>query len=85
MLRQNQRQVTRSLPYSSPLPFSCHPTEPSKIPTQIAPIEIKTDSPDILTETPRLKIAQLNCFNRQAVVENLLADNTYDVLVLQEP
>lgn len=32
-----------------------------------------------------LRIAQLNCFNRCSIIENLLAEDTFDVLILQEP
>lgn len=46
---------------------------------------INTDKIDSPLDETNLNIAQLNCFNRQAVLESLLADNTLDILILQEP
>lgn len=77
-------QDTRSLPSSSSIPFSFHSTDQSTRPTYTAPENINTDN-DFVFEKNSLKIAQLNCFNRQAVLEDLLANELFDILILQEP
>lgn len=88
MLRHNHQRHTQGLTSFSTshhLPFSNHVTDPSKEPTQKAPLDQSTDEDLIFLEKTSLKIAQLNCFNRQAVVENILAEEMFDVLILQEP
>lgn len=88
MLRHNHQQHTQvftSFATSHHLPFSNHVTDSAKEPTQKAPLDINTDDNLIFLEKTSLNIAQLNCSNRQAVVENILAEDTFDVLILQEP
>lgn len=74
-----------SLSSTSLPPFSSHTTNPSQEPKQRAPDTINTDEIIDSTGKSNLKVAQLNCFNQQAVMENLLAEDQIDILIIQEP
>lgn len=73
MLRQHQQNTTRQ---TDNLP----PTSPPA-----SPIHHDSEPENHLTDTPRLKIIQLNCFNRHDTVQELLNLNDIDILLLQEP
>lgn len=86
MLRNNHEQNPRRVPFSSSfLSPSQLPSNQTREPTNITPVTINDDLSDHGSESDNLKIAQLNCFNRQVVMENLFANNTFDILILQEP
>ncbi|KAG0149263.1 hypothetical protein CROQUDRAFT_21073, partial [Cronartium quercuum f. sp. fusiforme G11] len=51
----------------------------------IAPSEIITDPNLTFNRTSDIAIAQLNCFNKQLVMESILTESTYTILLLQEP
>lgn len=88
MLNHNHTQNSRGVNFhsdSSNSAFTVHLTDPSREPQQKAPSAITTDKKFLFLGDKTLKIAQLNCFNRQAVVENLLAEDSFDILLLQEP
>lgn len=87
ILRNAHNQHSRGVnshSVSNPPPFSVHYTDPSKQPGQHAPDNI-TDNFFSFSEDMTLKIAQLNCFNRQSIIESLLTEDTFDILILQEP
>lgn len=83
MLRQNQAEI----PHRSFHHFSSTPTpfDMTHTPSMIAPENVLTDNPQTHTDTSNLLIAQLNCFNGKNVVESILADERYAVILLQEP
>lgn len=86
MLRNNLFQNTLSAHHSSHHSLSSsHTFYSTQIPTQIAPKNILTDDIQPHTDDLKILIAQLNCFNGKNVVESILADKRYDIILLQEP
>lgn len=84
MLRRNLDATSHSSSTALHL-SSSYTSDKVTEPENIAPIDIDADASDSATDKNNLRIAQLNCFNRQMVLENLLADDSFDILILQEP
>lgn len=57
----------------------------SPTPPPASPNQHNSEPETIFTDTPRLKIIQLNCFNRHDTVQELLNLTDVDILLLQEP
>lgn len=77
---------TRASRHSIPLPDNPFtPTPPPLIPTTLAPSHPQTDIDVQPTDPNTLKIAQLNCFNGKVITMTLLANEDFDILLLQEP
>lgn len=54
-------------------------------PALVAPRSIDTDDTIPPTDDDTLRIAQLNCFNGKTILHDLLADESFSILILQEP
>lgn len=85
MLRHNPEQITRSSNNTSPSPSFFSSFNSRQTPTQYAPEHILIDNLHSNTDDSDLIIAQLNCFNGKNVVENILTDERFSIILLQEP
>lgn len=81
MLRHN----TLNYPQSSNSFLPHFPLSPSQPPRKVAPDQIYTDKQIFPSHQPHLLIAQLNCFNGKLITQNILADDKFSILILQEP
>lgn len=87
MLRSHHSRNTSGLNPTTPSfhSNSASHTTPAHFPTHHAPDTIETNDNIQFTDENTLMIAQLNCFNGKAILHNLLADDRFAILILQEP
>lgn len=85
MLRNAYEQDTQSHNFNFNSLSTPSSSIPPKRPLLTIPDDISTNNLSPPIDESTLLIAQLNCFNGKSVVENILADKRYAIILIQEP